>query len=179
MKKKVIPITLAILLVLLGVLYTLHKYNVFPFNERQTTSEIKETKNKDKLKKSDIKDESKKKVSKNELPVTFPDEENWLSNAMAQTDNIYSSQDITDVKLYNDGYNNIIIIYVKKKPIDMFIMTYDSDHDEFFYDWKSPQDFSTYKDAKEVDIDTPKILRILHNAVREEPHFDKIEAYMR
>jgi len=51
---------------------------------------------------------------------------------MAQTDNIYSSQDITDVKLYNDGYNNIIIIYVKKKPIDMFIMTYDSDHDEFF-----------------------------------------------
>ena len=179
MKKKVILITLAILLVLLGVLYTLHKYNVFPFNERQTTNEIKETKNKDKLKKSDIKGESNKKVTKNELPTTFPDEDNWLMNAMAQSENIYSSQDITNVRLFNDGYNNIIIIYVKNKPIDMFTMTYDSDHNEFFYEWKSPQDFSIYKDAKEVDINTTKILKILHSAVREDPHFDKIETYLR
>lgn len=179
MKKKVILITLAILLVLLGVLYTLHKYNVFPFNERQTTSEIKETKNKDKLKKSDIEKDSNKKVTKNELPTTFPDEDNWLMNAMAQSENIYSSQDITNVRLFNDGYNNIIIIYVKNKPIDMFTMTYDSDHNEFFYEWKSPQDFSIYKDAKEVDINTTKILKILHSAVREDPHFDKIETYLR
>ena len=88
----------------------LHKYNVFPFDKRQTTEEIKETKDKDKLKKSDIEKDSNKKVTKNELPTTFPDEENWLMNAMAQSENIYSSQDITNVRLFNDGYNNIIII---------------------------------------------------------------------
>lgn len=169
------------MLALLSSLYMLHKYNVFPFNERESTStsEIKETKDKDKLKKSDIKQSDKKKLNKNELPATFPDEENWLMNAMSQSENIYSSQDITDVKLYNDGYNNIIVIYVNKKPTDMFVMTYDDTYDEFYYDWKSPQDFSTYKDAREVDINTSKILRILHETVREEPHFDKIEAYLR